>query len=128
MGDSIESMAGDDDNIDDAPREASLSPKTPGFWHYEPGAIEVGVHHRVPAFDGTVDRRLRKLAAGAADEQIHAPMSRGYFAKDGGDRFCVADIDHDSAGEMAAFAYRLDEAIDLVAVAARHHDMRAEPR
>src|SRR5690606_668624 len=49
-----------------------------GRLHHVPGAIEIGVDDRVPAFDGDVERRLAELAARIVDQAVQpAPALPG---------------------------------------------------
>ena len=74
MGDAVEPVRRDHHDIDDTAGMLVVAPAFCGGLHHVPGAVQIGVDDRVPAFDRKVDRGLRKLSAGAVDESVDAAM------------------------------------------------------
>ena len=59
-----------------------------------PGAVQIGIDDRVPALYRKIDRRLRKLSAGAVDETVEAAMRGPDRVEQGVDRIGLPDVGH----------------------------------
>jgi hypothetical protein len=99
-----------------------------GALHHVPCAVQIGVDDGVPAFHRNVDRGLRKLPAGAVDQNVETAMLRPDAIEDRRDRVRLADVDRMPAAPQPARGEGLDEDVELGLAASGDDDMRAEPR
>ncbi len=114
-------------DVDDIARAARVAPFLRRCLHHVPAAVQVGVDHRVPAAGRDVDGRLRELAAGAVDQNIHRAPGPDPVPERL-DRGAVAHVQHIAAGAVAGVAQRRDQRVDLVGLAAGDDDLGAHAR
>jgi hypothetical protein len=96
--------------------------------HHVPGAVEVGVDDGVPAFDRKVDCGLRKLPAGAVDEDVETTVVCPDLLEQGIDRVGLADVGGISGGFQISRGQLSGERVELCLVASDQDDMGAEAR
>src|SRR5262252_5826766 len=81
------------DDVDDHAGRLALGPRSGGGLHHVPGAVEVVVDHRRPALWLEVERHLRELTAGIADENVEASQLAPYVGDKGHTARVVADVE-----------------------------------
>src|SRR5262245_50539188 len=101
MRNAVKAVGRHHDDIDDAAGVFALAPALGGGLHHVPGAVEVGVDDGVPALDREIDRGLRKLPAGAVDEDIEAALLVPDLVEEYGDGVRLADVDSMGRGFQA---------------------------
>jgi hypothetical protein len=112
---------------DDAARPLCVAPTPGSLLHHVPGAVEIGVDDGVPALHREVDRGLRKLAAGAVDENVDAAEFRSDPVIQRRDRGRVADIQRFAGDLQAGGAHRRHRRVELGLVAPSDDHFGAEP-
>src|SRR6185503_3041057 len=86
VGDAVETMCRHDHDVDDAAGMSVVAPALRGCLHHVPGAVQIGIDDGVPALHGKIDRRLRKLPAGAVDQAVDTAMRGPDRVEQGVDR------------------------------------------
>src|SRR5258707_1384925 len=124
--DAVETVRGDDHDVDDAAGVLVVAPALRRGLHHVPGAVQVGVDDGVPALHRKIDRGLRKLSASAVDEVVDAPVRGPDGVEQRADRVGLADVgDMGGCLEVAAGHFG-DQRIEPGLIATDNGDMRAD--